>query len=185
MAIRLPLGLVALTLIVGCGGASVDAKIKPGPMPAGGDFSGVYHSPQYGEMNLIQTGNAVVGEYKKDERTGRINGAVEGDLLRFDWVERRALVANKPVETKGKGYFKYMIDPSNNEHVIKGEWGIGSQMTGGGPWNGWKSLRSKPRLSGSESENEQTSGSGAFDDTSAGQSLGGDQPPKGDALEGL
>jgi hypothetical protein len=135
-------------------------------------------------MNLVQTGNAVVGEYKKDERSGKLNGSVEGDLLRFDWVERRALVSNKPVETKGKGYFKYMIDPSNNEHVIKGEWGIGNQMTGGGPWNGWKSLRSKPHLSEGESEGQRASG-GTGDETGAGQEQSGGKQPSGDVLEGM
>jgi hypothetical protein len=166
----LPIYVIGLAFVVGCGGSV--ASIKSGPMPEGGSFSGVYHSPQYGDMNLVQTGNAVVGEYKKDERIGRINGSVEGDTLHFDWVERRALIRNKPMETRGKGYFKYMIDPSTKEHVIKGEWGVGDQMTGGGPWNAWKSLRAKPHLS---EESESSESSGGTDETSGGQE-GQDEP---------
>jgi hypothetical protein len=179
MARKLPFVLIAFILAAGCGGPAVE-MVKAGPMPEGGDFTGVYHSPQYGEMNLVQNGNSVIGEYKKDERTGRINGSVDGDVLRFDWVEKRALVLNKPVESKGKGYFRYMIDASTKEHVLKGEWGSGNQMKGGGPWNAWKSLKAKPQLSGDLS-GSQASGS---DQSSSGQTEGTSQPPRSD-LEGL
>jgi hypothetical protein len=183
MAGTLPLKVIALSLIiVGCGGGAAES-IKTAPMPEGGDFTGVYHSPQYGEMNLVQTGNSVVGEYRKDERAGRINGSVEGNLLKFDWIERRALVLNKPVESKGKGYFHYLIDPANNEHVLKGEWGNGDQRTGGGPWNAWKSLRAKPQLSGgSEGTESGGTGSGSQEE----QTPSSEQSPKNlDPLQGL
>ena len=182
MASRLPLGLIALAFTVGCGGASGGGALKAGPMPEGGDFSGVYHSPQYGDMNLIQSGNSVIGEFKKDERDGRINGSVEGNLMRFDFVERRALVSNRPMETKGKGYFRYMIDPATKEHVLKGEWGLDDNMTGGGPWNAWKSLRSKPRLSGGSQS------SGSSQETSGGEepeSTGQEPSPSPDPLNDL
>ncbi len=146
--------LVAL----GCGGNTAD--VSAGTMPEGGGFTGVYHSPQYGEMHIIQTGDSVVGEYKKDERSGRINGSVEGDLMHFEWVEQKAMVANRPTETRGRGYFRYLIDPSTGDHVLKGEWGVGDNETGGGPWNAWKSKHSKPKLS-----------------TDSGDSSGGETPP--------
>lgn len=144
---KMPLICLAVTLLVGCGG-SKPGGLRPAPMPAGGNFSGVYQSPQYGEINLMTTGNSVVGDYKKDERSGRITGTAEGDLMTFEWVEYRTLVAGKPLETRGKGYFRYVIDPSSGEHMLKGEWGLGDDYSGGGPWEAWKSKRQPPRFSG-------------------------------------
>ncbi len=142
---RLLLGVAFMVLLTGCGGGA--ASVNPGRMPEGGSFSGVFHSPQYGEMHLVQTGNTVVGEYKKDEREGKINGSVEGNLLRFEWVEKRALVSNRPTVTRGRGYFKYGINKANDEHEIRGEWGMGDEEQGGGPWIAYKSKHSKPQLS--------------------------------------
>jgi len=145
MRSHLGICLFLVIVVLGCGGNSSD--IVAGTMPEGGSFTGVYHSPQYGEMQIIQTGDSVVGEYKKDERSGKINGSVEGDIMHFEWVEQKAMVSNRPTETRGRGYFRYMIDPSTGEHVLKGEWGIGDNETGGGPWNAWKSKQSQPKLS--------------------------------------
>jgi hypothetical protein len=158
-------GCAALVVFsaLNCGGST--ASVKPGPMPEGGNFSGVYHSPQYGEMNIIQTGDEVIGEFKKDERSGKIHGSVEGDIMRFEWVERKAMVSNRPTETRGRGYFRYIVDASTDEHVLKGEWGLGEDETGGGPWNAWKSKHSTPRLS---TDSSGLSGGGDDDD------LGGD-----------
>ena len=142
--------LFIVIVALGCGGNSAD--ISAGTMPQGGSFTGVYHSPQYGEMDLIQTGDSVIGEYKKDERSGKINGSVEGDLMRFEWVEQKAMISNRPTETRGRGYFRYLIDSATGDHVLKGEWGVGDNETGGGPWNAWKSKQSQPKLSGGEGE---------------------------------
>src|SRR5262245_6681034 len=99
-------------LAVGCGGGG-NASITPGKMPDNGSFSGVYFSPQYGEMHLVQNGNAVTGKYKKDERSGKIQGEADGDVLSFEWVEAKAMVSNRPQESRGHGYFRYVVDASN------------------------------------------------------------------------
>ena len=148
--IRFTILTILMLTVLGCGGST--ASVKQGPMPEGGSFTGVYHSPQYGEMHMVQTGDQVIGEYTKDEREGRINGTAEGNMLRFEWVESRKLVSNKPTVTKGRGYFLYKIDVTNDDHVLQGEWGHGDDETGGGPWNAWKSKHSQPRLSGSDGE---------------------------------
>ena len=169
---------ILLVTALACGGSS--AKVKQAPMPDGGTFTGVYHSPQYGEMHLVQTGGEVIGEYKKDERSGRINGTAEGNLMRFEWVESRELVANRPTVTKGRGYFQYMIDVANDDHVLKGEWGHGEDEIGGGPWNAWKSKRSQPKLShdiassGDESGQEPEESESGFDSASGDDELGDD-----------
>ena len=80
---------VLLGLMVGCGGSQ---KPKAGPLPEGATFYGVWQSPQYGSMHLCQSGRQVVGDYVKNERAGRIQGDIDGDLLVFQWEDRRELV---------------------------------------------------------------------------------------------
>lgn len=151
---------LTLSLVASCGGGN--AVIKPGTMPSGGDFSGVWHSPQYGEMHIVQNGPFARGRYDLDERHGTLHGEVEGDLLRFEWVEKRAMVANRPTETRGHGYFRYQIDPGNGDHVLKGRWGLDDDDRGGGEWNAYKLRNREPELgniepatSGGESPNDQ------------------------------
>jgi len=158
---QIQFGVVLALWCVGCGGGP--PEIKAGNMPDGGNFSGVYYSPQYGTMNMIQNGNAVVGEYASDMRSGKIQGEVQGDLMRFEWVENKAMVSNRATTSKGRGYFRYIVDPSSGDHVLKGEWGLGDQEIGGGPWNGYKAKGKEPKLteksSGGESEEEDSSDS--------------------------
>lgn len=127
-----------------CGGG---VSIPEGPMPQGGSFTGVWHSPQYGEMHMVQTGNSVVGEYTKDERRGRIQGSVRGNVMRFEWSEEREMVAGHPITTRGRGYFRYAIG-QDGDHYVQGEWGHDENMAGGGPWNAVRDRRRQPQLSG-------------------------------------
>jgi len=134
----------AAVVLVACGGGT--ASIKPGEMPQGGNYTGVYFSPQYGEMHLIQNGNAVHGEFKKDERSGKLAGELDGDVLYFEWTEYKAMVSNRPTETRGHGYFRYEIDPSNGDHVLKGRWGLGDDDDSGGEWNAYKAKNREPQV---------------------------------------
>ena len=169
-------GVLFAVMWIGCGSSA--PEIKAGNMPAGGNFSGVYFSPQYGEMNLIQNGNSVIGEYKHEMRSGKLSGEVQGDLLRFQWTEAKAMVSNRAQETIGHGYFRYVVDPANGDHLLKGEWGLGDQETGGGPWNGYKAKNKEPKLS-TESE---SSGGEDDEDSDDSSDTGGDSEGGGDDL---
>ena len=183
---RSALGLVitlVVGLAVGCGGSG-NASIKPGKMPENGSFSGVYFSPQYGEMHLVQNGNAVVGKFKKDERSGKIQGEADGDVLSFEWTELKAMVSNRPQETRGHGYFRYVVDASNGDHVLKGRWGLAESDTDGGEWNAYKSRTREPdpdsldgeKTSGGESSDDSMEESGSDDSSdSADESEGEDE----------
>ena len=120
--------------------------MNAGPMPRGGSFTGVWFSPQYGRLDMRQEGQSVIGEYAKDERTGRIQGIARGRVMRFQWTEKRELVSGMPRKTTGRGYFEYILD-SDGDHKLRGEWGHDRAETGGGPWNAVKSKKSLPRLS--------------------------------------
>jgi hypothetical protein len=154
------IGLAATLLLslagVACGGGGPELVAKS--MPTGGNFTGVYFSPQYGEMNLVQNGSAVIGEYKQEMRSGKIQGEATGDLMRFEWVEKKAMVSNRAQEARGHGYFRYEVDKANGDHVLKGEWGLGDAATGGGPWNGYKAKGKEPHLSNETSGGEKSSG---------------------------
>jgi len=132
--------VLALGLMLGCGGSQ---KPKAGPMPQGATFYGVWQSPQYGSMHLCQSGKQVIGDYVKNERAGRIQGDVEGDLLVFQWEDRRELVQGKPQIRRGKGYFHIEIGDDGDQY-LKGEWGMDEEMAGGGPWNAVKLRRGEP-----------------------------------------
>jgi hypothetical protein len=170
------LGLsVMLGLVVGCGGSTV--SVQSAPMPEGGNWTGVYYSPQYGEMHLVQNGSAVMGRFKKDERSGDIQGEADGNLLEFEWVEYKAMVSNRPQQTKGHGYFQYMVDPNSGDHVIKGRWGIGDDSSNGGEWNAYRARNKEPdpdslrdTTSGGESDDldsDDSSGDDSSDDSSS------------------
>jgi hypothetical protein len=130
-------------------------------MPAGGSFTGVWFSPQYGEMHIEQNGSTAIGRYMKDERTGRLQGNVEGDVMRFEWKENRELIVGRPVETKGHGYFKIFKKESEDTWNIAGEWGTDASETGGGPWTAVKSKSRQPDVAGNGGNPAPSSGSGS------------------------
>jgi hypothetical protein len=170
----------------GCGGAAKHS-IHVGAMPAGGSFSGVWFSPQYGEMHIEQSGTTAIGRYTKDERNGRLQGSVEGDVLRFEWKENRELIVGRPVETKGHGYFKLYKNDGEDTWNLKGEWGTDASEAGGGPWTAVKSKTRKPDVSGDgsggSSDSAGSSGSGSGGDyggTDVGGSKGGGSDDLGD-----
>lgn len=158
--------------LLGCGGGA--SGVKSSPMPEGGNWSGVYFSPQYGEMHIVQNGSAVHGRFKKDERSGDIQGEADGNLLEFEWIEYKAMVSNRPQETKGHGYFQYLVDPSSGDHLLKGRWGLGDDASNGGEWNAYRSRTREPdpdslrggATSGGEGSGDDEDDSESSDDSS-------------------
>lgn len=135
---------VLLALVVGCGGSQAALKIRA--MPEGGSFTGVWFSPQYGEMHILQSGSSAIGRFAKDERFGRLQGSVEGDVMRFEWTEERELIVGRPVQTRGHGYFRIVKDTAEDTWKLVGEWGHDAAERGGGPWNAVKSKTRKPEI---------------------------------------
>ena len=133
-------------LLVSCGGSKNTLVIKP--MPTGGSFTGVWFSPQYGEMHVLQHGSSATGRFTKDERVGRIQGGIEGDIMRFEWTEQRELIVGRPVQTRGHGYFRLIKDDAEDTWKLIGEWGNDAEERGGGPWTAVRSKTRKPNLGG-------------------------------------
>jgi hypothetical protein len=92
---------------------------------------------------MCQSGKQVIGDYVKHERAGRIQGDIDGDLLIFQWEDRRELVSGKPQIRRGRGYFRIQIGEDGDQYV-QGEWGMDDDLSGGGPWNAVKLRRGQP-----------------------------------------
>lgn len=143
-----------------CGGGVQPLQI--GVMPNGGSYNGVFQSPQYGEMHLCQTGTQVVGDYVKNERQGRIQGTVHGDVLRFTWEEARSMVVGRTQTTRGRGYFRLSLD-ENEDFRFDGEWGY-DDTERGSPWTGVRLRNREPSRCNGASGGEDTDDLGGDDD---------------------
>lgn len=164
----------------GCSGSARSARTAQ-PMPAGGTFTGVWFSPQYGEMHLEQSGQAVVGRYSKDEREGRIQGQLEGNLLRFEWRESRELIANHPVQTTGHGYFHVVKNEQEDTWNLQGEWGHDDDESGGGAWTAVKSKTMRPDIEGDGADQPSAGGDYSGEDYSGDSDYGSDDSSADDS----
>ncbi len=140
---RNPLRLVLLSILAGCGGAAANSagSMSAGPMPAGGEWSGVYYS-DWGRLEMQQTGDTVVGEFRAENKRGNLSGTVNGSLLTFTFRQNDETIPSRPRTFQGSGQFSYYIDELG-DHKIRGSWGYGAAYDDGGPWNGSRSRRSQ------------------------------------------
>jgi hypothetical protein len=152
--------------------------ITQGPMPDGESFTGSYHSQQIGDLYLEQMGDIVTGQYEYDRAachaTGRVEGRVTGNLMRFTWTESQAACGRLQPLT-GHGYFLFWKETTDDGAVnerLNGEWGVGDNDSGGGPWSAFRDrVRRQP-----PSQSGNATGGGVFEDangSSGGTSSGG------------
>jgi hypothetical protein len=160
-------GLVVIgALLLGCGGpqrarsyewAGLDEasgqnlRLQQGPMPANQTFTGVYRSPQIGDIELVQTGDAVVGRYEYDRGSchvvARIEGNATGNLLRFTWREdHRPCGRIAPVV--GRAFFLYHVEETGDiqRGRLFGRWGYGEDDQEGGSWTAFKIAGRQPSM---------------------------------------
>jgi hypothetical protein len=139
LAIALP---VALTT-VGCGPGANEPKVanvKPGSMPEGGEWQGVYYNAHYGHLHMLADGDSVSGAWKTPMGSfGELHGKTEGNLLKYEWSERRIGAVGKDAKKSGKGYFLYLEPKAGEAHEIHGEWGEGDSEAG----NSWEAVKQK------------------------------------------
>jgi hypothetical protein len=133
-----------LALSTACAGSQNEPKhanVKAGAMPTGGEWPGVYFSQLYGYLHLLSDGAATSGAWRTaaGDAYGEMHGETEGDLFRYDWVERKIGAVGADVERKGKGFFRYTIPKEGEAHEIAGEWGLGDSDAG----NAWRAVKQK------------------------------------------
>ena len=129
--------------VVACGGEPEvkHATVKAGEMPAGGEWQGVYFSPLYGYLHIVADGKAVNGAWRTaaGDAFGELHGETDGNVLKYEWKERRIGAVGADAVKKGHGYFVYMIPKEGEAHEIKGEWGLGDNEAG----NSWQAVKQK------------------------------------------
>jgi hypothetical protein len=173
------------------------ANVKPGSMPEGGDWAGVYYSQLYGYLHILADGRAANGAWRTTagDAYGEMSGEIDGDLFRYSWTERRIGAVGADANRKGKGYFRYTAPKAGEAHVITGEWGLGDSDAGN-PWEAVKQKNMPPNpdsVRPDEIEGRVT-GAGGWDEGegSEGGDKGGDSGgdtkpptdgPNGDPLE--
>ncbi len=138
------LAVGVLALLPRCGGSN-SVVPKPRPLPPGAHFEGVWYSPTYGELHIVENGERVAGVYSKDVRRGDIEGQAVGDLLRYRWTEKRELVEGHPVVLRGRGFFQFTVGEDGRDYLL-GEWGDDRAESGGGVWRVYRLKDRKPDL---------------------------------------
>jgi len=143
--ITLPLSLG----VTGCGGGSNEPKVanvKAGSMPDGQEWQGVYYSQHYGELHLQSDGDSANGAWKTPMGSfGEMHGKIEGNLLRYEWKERRIGAVGADATKEGKGYFVFLVPKEGEAPEIHGEWGLG-QSDAGNSWEAVKQKNKQPDL---------------------------------------
>lgn len=95
------------------------------------DLTGTWNSPEWGMLELVQTGDTVKGTYIY--HGGQIEGTLEGNKLTYRWWE---YAPGQPYETvtdpnsRGDGYF--LVSPDGNH--LEGEWRFSSNKAWDGTW---------------------------------------------------
>ncbi|HOU91185.1 MAG TPA: hypothetical protein PLU22_09080 [Polyangiaceae bacterium] len=165
-------GILALPMVVtACHGGQSGPKvasIKPGEMPIGGEWEGVYYDQLYGNLHLKVDGDAAIGRWRRDsgESWGELNGTVDGDLMHYEWVEHRIGMVGPSSDTHGKGYFVYRDSPVEKDpDYIEGERGLNEDELGQ-KWKAIKQANVVPDLdSVMPDEVEQRGVGGGWDDS--------------------
>jgi hypothetical protein len=141
-------GILALTLpcaaLVGCGRSANSPADVGLQMPEGAKWQGVYYSPIFGYLNLVQNGDEVRGAWRttEGESWGELTGKVTGALLRYKWTNHKIGMYGPASERSGKGYFVYTRPKASavrSPDEIHGQWGLGKYETG----NKWNAIKQK------------------------------------------
>ena len=147
LSLSLVLSLAGALSACGPGAGEVKhASVKPGSLPEGGEWNGVYFSTQFGYLHLVSDNKSANGAWRTaaGDAWGEMSGTCEGDLLKYEWTERKIGAIGADSTKKGHGYFKYTIPKVGEPHKIVGEWGLGDSDAGN-PWEAVKQIRMEPK----------------------------------------
>jgi hypothetical protein len=126
----------SMAFALGCGdgqGGAKVANVKAGDMPESAEWTGVYYSPLYGYIHLVQEGNTVSGKWQRPDKSkwADLHGEATGNLLKFGWTEYAMGVIGPGAKVVGKGYLVYTRPEGDNvDDVVKGELGRGDSEVG-------------------------------------------------------
>ena len=169
MALFAAAALVVTAPCIGCGGPSgKSATVVAGDMPEGQSWEGVYFHPVYGNLNMIEQGNNIVGKWQRTDKSawGELSGTKVGNVVHFEWTEHKYGLVGPSASVKGKGYFVYQMG-ADGIPKLKGEYGLGEDEVGSS-WDCVKQMQGRqPVPPDLNSITGETPG-GSADDTGGG-----------------
>jgi len=132
VTLRVPRRDVAAILLAPAGEAAASTA-APGANPEAEavpdiGLTGVWHSPEWGAMHLVQKGRRIYGTYDWDG--GQVDGFIQGDELRFWWWEMTPHgkpFANADEGQRGDGVFTIAKDGKS----LSGTWRYASDIKAG------------------------------------------------------
>jgi hypothetical protein len=155
-------------------------------MPTAGSWEGVYYSPLFGHLHMVQSGNHIKGKWQRPRKGqwGELEGDIDGNLLRFEWTEYIDGLVGPNSRKTGKGYFVYSRPEGDNvDDVINGEVGRGEDEVGT-PWDAVKQRNVDPDLDAIGGVGATEVGGGDWDSgNDEGGDLEGPVEPEEDAPE--
>ena len=141
---------LCVSAVIGCSAGPSGpktAKVKPGPMPEGAKWHGVFFSPLYGGLHIVSKGSTVEGRWERPrkDRWGEIEGEADGNLLRFKWKEHEIGLVGPKAMKHGRGYFVYTRSGGEySQDSLEGEVGRGEDEVGT-PWVAIKQKNEDPK----------------------------------------
>jgi hypothetical protein len=83
-------------------------------------WTGVYFTPVYGYLHLVETGGHVVGRWRRADRSawGELEGRIEDATLVFDWSEHRVGIVGSPA-AGGKGSIVFLPPDEGSSPAIR------------------------------------------------------------------
>lgn len=119
--------LLALGLLAGCQSANAPAANASVTHATDGDWQGIYQGPYHTFLRIEARGTRAHGTWlAAGNRQGEFSGHLDGNVLRFNWTERRS-----PEESwSGRGYFVYTLPPNGGSPELTGQWGLGTRDSG-------------------------------------------------------
>lgn len=182
--IALALCFVAPVVVVGCQKQAENPNLRAGEMPVGAEWKGVYFSPTYGNLHLIEDGDGITGRWRTagGEAWGELTGKVKGDLLRYEWTEHKIGLVGPSSTSTGHGYFKYFRPENGDSDEIRGEWGLHDTETGN-PWTATKQRNVQPNPASVMPDEVEGQFSGGDWDQESGKRGGGSEEGGGESEE--
>jgi hypothetical protein len=143
VAASLTLGAGAIAC--GNGGGAKFANVKPGEMPSGETWAGVYYNPVYGYLHMVEQEGNIVGRWKRTDGShwGELSGTAEGNVLHFTWTEHKYGGVGPSADSKGSGVFVYKMGEKFGE--LSGQYAL-EDANDVGEWHCVKQTGMKPDI---------------------------------------
>lgn len=131
---RLFLCSLVLFGLFGCGADPNRPDMSPGPPIPNLKLSGRWYCAQFGDTQMVQTGDKVSGQYEDPrgpDHNGTFQGTIRGDTIDIEWLK-----PGNPVAAisgmRGRAWWR--ISQQGETVTLTGRWGYDEDNWAGGDW---------------------------------------------------